>query len=382
MTPVNSVAQFALVVLLVLVACAAGFLLGRLRESRALAGERLIVADLRGQLQASTSQAQVRSDLAEQQVQLLERLAPIAESVTQLGAQVARSERDRAATDAQLRQQLADGQRVHLESAAQMQAEARKLGRALSRSHMRGAWGEAELRRLVEASGMLERVHFDVQRTVGDAGARPDMLVHLAGGGEIVVDAKAPLDALLAAPEDEDTFRPETLQQHAKALKDHVDALAKREYSSAADGPELVVLFLPAESLLSLALSGDAGLLDHAFSRGVALATPTTLLSLLRTASVAWRQDALARNAREVHDLALELHRRLATMSAHFRAVGKGLDDAVAAYNRTVGSYESRVLVQARRFTELGVAGDELPGTPAVEAATRPMAIDLTERAG
>jgi DNA recombination protein RmuC len=240
-------------------------------------------------------------------------------------------------------------------------------------------WGESELRRLVEAAGMIERVHFDTQATITtmDAIKRPDMVVHLAGGRDIVVDAKVPLDALLEdRNDDSDSYSDEVLKRHAAALKAHIDTLAGRKYAQLlGDTPELVVLYLPAESLLSLALTADAGLLDYAFAKGVALATPTTMLALLRTVNHGWRQEAVAQNAREIHALGSELHKRLVTMSGHFRKVGKSLDDAVKAFNSTVGSYETRVLVQARKFSELDLVTEEIPSTPAVENSPRALTV-------
>jgi DNA recombination protein RmuC len=259
-----------------------------------------------------------------------------------------------------------------------VQLEARRLSRALTGTNVRGLWGESELRRLVEAAGMLERVNFDTQATIVgiDERRRPDMVVHLAGGRDIVVDAKVPLDALMADTGESDGFDRAVLQRHAQALRSHIDTLAGRNYADLLpDTPELVVLYLPAESLLSLALAADAGLLDHAFGKGVALATPTTMLALLRTVNHGWRQEAVAQNAREIHALGAELHKRLATMSGHFRKMGGALDSAVKAYNATVGSYETRVLPQARKFSELDLVSDAIAPVPAIENSPRALTV-------
>jgi DNA anti-recombination protein RmuC len=191
-----------------------------------------------------------------------------------------------------------------------------------------------------------------------------------------VVKAKVPLDALMADTGESDGFDRAVLQRHAQALRSHIDTLAGRNYADLLpDTPELVVLYLPAESLLSLALAADAGLLDHAFGKGIALATPTTMLALLRTVNHGWRQEAVAQNAREIHALGAELHKRLATMSGHFRKIGAALDSAVKAYNSTVGSYETRVLPQARKFSELDLVSDAMAPVPAIENSPRALTV-------
>ena len=207
---------------------------------------------------------------------------------------------------------------------------------------------------------MLEHCDFDEQVTSAtDAGiVRPDLVVRLHGGRQVVVDAKAPFDAYLSAMEArEESTRDAHLTQHAKHLRGHVDAL--------------VVLFIPADAFLDAALQRDPTLLEHAFARNVVLATPATLVALLRTVAYAWRQEALARNAIVVHALARELYSRLSTMGDHLARVGTSLGGAVASYNKAVGSLETRVLVSARKLAELGVSGEELPTPAQVEVAPR-----------
>jgi DNA recombination protein RmuC len=299
---------------------------------------------------------------------------------------VIRAERDRAAAAADLERLLKEQQQQTLVAAGDVRREAARLARALSRTHQRGSWGEAELRRLVEAAGMLEKVHFDSQATqrTADAHLRPDIVIHLAGGRSIVVDAKAPLDALLqAADEVSNDYSPETLQRHAKALRDHVDALAKRDYSGVVAGSaDHVVLYLPAESLLSLALAADPGLLDHAFGKRITLATPTTMMALLRSVAQYWRDEALAENAAKIRDEGIELHNRLGTMAEHLGKLGRSLDAAVQAFNGTVGSFETRVMPASRRFSELGLIKQPLQAPGEINSSPRNLRVahlDLTE---
>ena len=199
------------------------------------------------------------------------------------------------------------------------------------------------------------------------------MVVHLAGGKQVVVDAKVPFAAYLEAVEsrDADVHR-ERLAAHARQLRQHVDALAAKNYWAAFDpSPEFVVLFVPGDPFLEAALRSDPALLEHAFSRNVVVATPTTLIALLRTVAYSWRQESLARNAAQIHQLGKELHSRLATMGTHVAKLGRSLDSAVASYNQTVSSLESRVLVTARKFTDLEVADGELVAPAQVERAPR-----------
>jgi DNA recombination protein RmuC len=211
-----------------------------------------------------------------------------------------------------------------------------------------------------------------------DGRLRPDLVVHLAGGKHVVVDAKVPLDAFLdacaVAPSDSgsDAERDAHLSRHARQLRQHVDTLAAKSYWRALPStPEFVVLFVPGDPFLEAALQADPALLEHAFAANVVIATPTTLIALLRTVAYGWRQEALARNAAAVHQLGRELHGRLATMGTHVAKLGRSLDSAVDSYNRTVSSLEARVLVTARKLTELQVADGELPEPGQVERAPR-----------
>ena len=232
-----------------------------------------------------------------------------------------------------------------------------------------------QLRRVVELAGMSARCDFDEQVGVAtdDGAQRPDMVVRLAGGKNIVVDSKVSLAAYLEAAEtSDDSARLDRLSAHARHLRDHIDRLAAKSYWTAlSPAPEFVVLFIPGEAFLAPALEREPDLLDYAMARKVHIATPTTLVTMLRTAQYAWQQAALSENARQVFDVGRELHDRLAGLARHVDKLGKALGNAVTMYNQTVGSLESRVLVSARRFSQLGLVDAELEPPAPVEETTR-----------
>lgn len=301
-------------------------------------------------------------------------VAPLHETLRRYEARVGDLERERVDAYAELRT-----------VSGELRDETKQLVAALRAPQVRGRWGEHQLRRIVEAAGMLPHCDFSEQVTgeVEGQGVRPDLVVRLHGGRTVVVDAKAPFEAYLAAMEARDEAgRDRHLDAHAGHLRRHVDTLAAKSYWAAfAQAPEFVVLFVPADPFLDAALQRDPTLLEHAFARDIVLATPATLVALLRTVAYAWRQEALAHNAAAVHTLARELYGRLGTMGEHLSKLGGSLAGAVTAYNKAVGSVESRVLVSARKLAELGVTGDELPTPPQVELAPRqPQAPELTDR--
>ena len=284
-----------------------------------------------------------------------------------------RSPRPRSAQLAALAEQL----RAGAEADRELRRATTALEGALRSRSARGVWGEVELARVLELSGMMPHVDFVEQRSVGAvlgrragsapnrdaARSRPDVVIHLPGSGHLALDAKVPLDSYLTAatmsqPDEEDpdgSGRRRLLAAHAGALRSHVDALAERHYDRhLKDSPELVVLFIPAEPILAAALDADPALLEHALGRGVALATPSSLLALLRTCATAWARTAVNDDARELVELGRTLYERLGTVAGHLDALGTALSRSVAAYNRAVGSVESRLLVTARSFNALG----------------------------
>ena len=307
--------------------------------------------------------------------------AVVQQGLSSLEQQMRALQDQRVSWQAQLQQQVADVRH----STDLLRRETSSLATALRRPDVRGRWGELHLRRAVELAGLVARCDFDEQVTVRSsdgAALRPDLVVNLAGGKQVVVDAKVALDAFLDVTESDDQDeRAAHLARHARQFRQHVDTLAARAYWRALPvTPEFVVMFVPGESFLSAALEGDPGLLEYAAERKVILATPTTLIALLRTVAHAWTQEALADKAREIHQLGRELHERLATMSGHLDKVGRSLAAAVGAYNQAVGSLESRVLVSARRLSELEVTHDELASPQPVEVAPRtPSALELVE---
>jgi DNA recombination protein RmuC len=238
---------------------------------------------------------------------------------------------------------------------------------------VRGRWGELQLRRVVESAGMVEHCDFAEQETSAgvDGTLRPDLVVKLAGGKQVVVDAKVPFAGFIEAMDArDDSIRATRLRAHARHLRDHIDRLAGKAYwERFAPTPEFVVLFVPADAFLQAALEQEPALLEYAFERNVVIATPSNLIALLRTVGYAWRQEALAQNAQQVYDLGRELHSRLATMGGHLSRLGGQLENAVKSYNQAVASMESRVLVTARRFGELKVTDDDLASPPQISDA-------------
>lgn len=282
------------------------------------------------------------------------------------------AERGRIATQAALEREMA----LVRATSEQLRLETGALVTALRKPQTRGRWGEIQLRRVVELAGMVEHCDFEEQRSDAGAGGtvRPDLVVRLAGGRSVVVDAKVPLSAYLEAAEaPEGPRRDERLLAHARQLRAHVDALAaKRYWERFRPSPEFVVLFVPGDAFLAAALEQDPALLDDAARRKVVLATPMTLIALLRTVAYAWRQDAVARDAQQVLDLGRDIHERLRVFLGHVDRLGRQLGGAVAAFNDTVGSLESRVLVSARRLHEAGLADEPLPAPAPVERLARP----------
>jgi DNA recombination protein RmuC len=303
-------------------------------------------------------------------------VGPLREQLEQVTRTLGQLEANRQGAYAGLTEQvrgLSDAQH-------QLRIETSALTTALRTPSVRGRWGELQLRRVVELAGMVERCDFDEQpQSVGEDGVlRPDMVIRMPGNGSIVVDSKVPLEAFLmvgGAPDE--ATRKAALAHHARQLAKHVETLAAKAYwQRFQPSPELVVLFVPGDQILSAALESDPGLYERAIRSSVLLAGPTSLIGLLRTIAYGWRQEALADGARQVCDLGRELHARLSTLAGHVDQVGRSLDRAVDHYNSAVGTLESRVLVSARRFTELSVTDAALESPRQVDKAARHIAAD------
>jgi DNA recombination protein RmuC len=295
--------------------------------------------------------------------------AEVMQGLDRLSDQLQGFEHARATWQGQLHQQVLDMRHT----ADGLRRETQSLSTALRRPQVRGRWGELHLRRAVELAGLVDRCDFEEQVHLADGSQRPDLVVRLAGGRSVVVDAKVPLDAFLDATSSDDPDQREAhLARHARQLRGHIELLgSKRYWRSLPETPEFVVLFLPAESFLAAGLDADGSLIEYAAGRGVVLASPTTLIALLRTVAHGWRHESLADQAREIHRVGRDLHERLRTMGSHLGKLGRSLDTAVGAYNQTVGSWESRVLVAARRFEELDATDDVLGSPQQVETAVR-----------
>ncbi|HEU4767061.1 MAG TPA: DNA recombination protein RmuC, partial [Pyrinomonadaceae bacterium] len=266
-------------------------------------------------------------------------------------------------------------------SQSQLQSETGNLVKALRMPHVRGRWGEIQLRRVVEMAGMVRYCDFVEQASVNgeDGRVRPDMIVRLPGNRTIVVDAKVPFEAFYESISavDEDV-RSSKLKDHARIVRAHIQTLSRKSYQEAVQPtPEFVLLFLPGETFYSAALENDPKLIEDGVSQNVIIATPTTLIALLKAISYGWRQEQMAENAHEVSNLARKLYDRLRTFTRHYDTVGRNLDRALDAYNQGVRSLETRVLVTARRFKERGaLAGEEIKPVEPIDKTTRPLSLD------
>jgi DNA recombination protein RmuC len=325
-------------------------------------------------------QSEAKGDLELRQQAVENLVAPIGESLKKVDEQIQQIEAARNQAYGDLTAQV----RSLITTQEKLQSETSNLVRALRTPHVRGRWGEIQLRRVVEIAGMLPYCDFAEQETVTTSNGRlrPDLIVKLPGDKNVVVDAKTPLLAYLdAMASTDDDVRRQKLADHAAQVRKHMEQLSSKAYQEQFDPtPEFVVMFLPGETFFSAALEQEPGLIERGVAQKVIPASPTTLIALLKAVAYGWNQEKLARNARDISTLGKELHDRLRMLGAHIENVGKGLDRAVESYNKAVGSLESRVMVSARKFVELGApVTDEIAELNPIETTTRNLTLDFDD---
>jgi len=356
-------------------------LIGELK-AEAAASDATAVA-LREQVEQLLAQQRAAQQSRDADNRVLQALSPVQETLRTMQQTVAELEAQRSLQHGQLSEQLKNA----TESEERLRGTAESLASALRNNGTRGVWGETQLRNVVQAAGLIERVDFDVQASiVSDAGAgRPDMVIHLPGGKNIAVDAKVPFTAYLEASQiaatatgEEGARRDALMKQHVRVVRGHIDTLASKAYWAGLDAsPELVIAFIPSESLVASAMEADPSIMDYAFSKRVALASPVTLWSLLKTVAFSWQQDVLTEDAKNLFDLGKELYQRLSTLSEHADKLRRSIDSTVTSYNQFANSLESRVLVTARKLSVL----DEsrvIGASATIESVARPLtAVEL-----
>jgi len=321
--------------------------------------------------QLAATEFDARKELIDQRLD--QKLGEVTTAVRAVDETVHRLEQDRKHAFGGLEQQL----RMMHEASETLRTETGNLVTALRNPSTRGRWGEMQLRRAVEMAGMLRHCDFVEQSTVAgaDGRLRPDVVVRLPGSKQAVVDAKVPLHAYLEAVEaTDDAVQRAKLRDHARQVRTHIDQLASKAYwSQFPEAPDFVVMFVPGDQLLAAAFEHEPALMEHAIENRVLIATPVTLIALLRSIAYGWQQENLAENARRIAEAGRVAHDRIGTFAGHLRKVGSNLDRAVGAYNEAVGSYEARVIPAARKLSELGVTEDETPSLEAIDRRVRPV---------
>jgi len=322
-------------------------------------------------------QQTAKGDLDQRQKAIDQLVKPLKESLEKVDGKIGEIEKARAGAYAELREQV----KSLVSTQTQLQTETGNLVTALRAPHVRGRWGEIQLRRVVELAGMLQYCDFDEQTTVvtDDGRIRPDVIIRLPGNRTIVIDAKVPFDAFYESiSTKDDEVRATKLRDHARLVRTHIGSLSKKSYwESVNPTPEFVLLFLPGETFYSAALEIDPTLIEDGVTKGVIIATPTTLIALLKAVSYGWRQEQMAENAKEVSELGKTLYDRLRVFTNHFADIGKGLERALDSYNRGVGSLEGRVLRTARKFKDRGaLAGEDIENPEPIDKAARSLSLD------
>jgi DNA recombination protein RmuC len=301
-----------------------------------------------------------KGDLEKRQIAIDALVGPVKASLEKVDEKIGALEKAREQAYGEIRQQFTQMAEVQ----TQLRDETTNLVKALRQPHVRGRWGEIQLRRVVEMAGMMKHCDFVEQESAGDDEGRvfrPDLIVKLPGGRQIVVDSKAPITAYMEAHEaTSDELRKAKILVHAQLMRRHLESLARKSYwEQFQPTPEVVVMFIPGEAFFSAALEADPELLDSGFGQNVIIASPASLMALLKAASYGWRQESIADNVREMSELGRELHARLGVMASHLLKLGKSLGSATEDYNSAIASFESRVLVSARKFKELGATSQE-----------------------
>lgn len=378
--------QPVLVAVIVLLAAAGGLVAGLFigRASKRVGAETLRAAEeksvaLTAQLDMLTTQYEQLQTRYEVDQQILRTLEPVSQTLQKMDQKVEELERQRTSQHSQLSEQL----RQVAQNDERLRTTTESLASALRSTSTRGRWGEVQLRRVVEAAGLLERVDFDVQsRVSGDNGiGTPDMIVHLPGGKHLAVDSKVPLSAYWDAQQispgatgEEAARRESLLTQHVKAVRSHVEALGKKAYwEGLGASPELVICFVPSEALLSAAIEHDPDLLDWAFGKKVALASPVTLWSVLKTVAFSWQQDVLTEDAKKLFDTGKELHQRLGVMAQRIDSLGRSIGQTVKNYNQFIGTLETRVIPSARKLSAFGDNEELMKDLHAIDEPLRPL---------
>lgn len=327
------------------------------------------------------ARAAADGDLGQRQQAIEAMVTPLRETLTRVQTQLGDVEKERAGSYATLLEQVS----TMRQSSEQLRLETSQLVTALRAPQVRGRWGELQLQRTIEAAGMVEHVDYvdQASSTTDDGTLRPDLVIKLAGGKHVVVDAKVAFAGYLEALEARDeATRADRMKAHARHMRKHVDDLSAKAYwERFSPSPEFVICFVPADAFLDAALREDPTLQEHAFTHNVVIATPSTLIALLRTVAYTWRQEALAENAAEVHKLGKELYQRLSTMGGHIDKLGRSLGTAVDSYNKTVSTIESRVFVTARRMVDLKVVDPSAALTASTQLGELPRTTSAPELA-